>query len=990
MNRYRFCDIIKLIVSKHNYRQINGNIIAEYTEVKMPADKKKTKNANQKQSAAQRKAPASRNSAPNRDDDRQMRVQVKRKSGRSTAKKILPYFFLVFALILSIFFITVKLLQIDDGVGVLGYWIQNIFCGLLGSAAFGLPLVLGYIGVKWCIHNVRWKDSAMNEGSPDHPEYRRSKKRLINQAIMASLVILTFSIILGVFANYDEVDIVEMWVDSAEDSIGGGIIGSSIGALMVLCFQQLVSLIILFILLIMFVIFALGFTPNYIIEKISERNQIRKEEREEEKASAAFVSPKSAKAQYYDDDEEDAKRRNRMAAARVRNEEQEHDNSHSNKRETQKTESMSVDEMFEDYPIYEDTELAPPMDLPETEHEVKIGPSEDELAKTKTKLPAEAIDLDDDALPSENDEPLDFGDEPAFDTSEFTSLNDVLNNVAKNAPKKKETPITRESEDIAEELDLNRIENDELLSDMAAVAPDETDGEPEEEPDLVMPYVFPPFDLLTENQNKTETDCSEELKENARNLVETLKHFRVGIKEITYSRGPTITRYELKPEVGIRVRAIANLVDDIALSLATSGVRIEAPIPGKPAVGIEVPNRTRATVYLRDLIESPKFTESKSKLTSCLGMDVGGNPIYFDIGKMPHLLIAGTTGSGKSICINCIIVSMLYKAKPDELKLILIDPKKVEFNMYKNIPHLYCPIVSEPKKAAGALASAVGEMERRFELIEKAGVRDIASYNAAAENDASMEFMPHMVIIIDELADLMMTARDEVEGSICRIAQKARAAGIHMILGTQRPSVDVITGLIKANVPSRIACTVMSQVDSRTIIDVAGAENLIGRGDMLFAPVGASKPMRVQGAFVSEVEIDKIVSFVKENNGQAKYNTAFINKIEEEAAKCGMGKKSSSSSFESSSSGDSDGGDSKFRDAVKLAVEEGKISTSLMQRRLGVGYGRAAKIIDTMEELGYVSKADGNKPRRVILTMDEYMRRVDNGTLENASGDSEE
>ena len=497
--------------------------------------------------------------------------------------------------------------------------------------------------------------------------------------------------------------------------------------------------------------------------------------------------------------------------------------------------------------------------------------------------------------------------------------------------------------------------------------------------------MFPPIDMLGKNKNAVDNNYNEELRENAQQLLDTLNSFKISIKDITYSRGPTITRYELKPEAGVRVRSIANLVDDISLSLATSGVRIEAPIPGKAAVGIEVPNRTRATVYLRDLIENHQFTEAKSKLTAALGMDVGGNPIYFDISKMPHMLIAGATGMGKSVCINCVIISLLYKARPEDLKLILIDPKKVEFNIYKDIPHLYAPIVSDPKKAAGALASAVAEMERRFELIEEVGVRDIASYNAATENDPYKEHMPHMVIIIDELADLMMTAPDEVETAICRLAQKARAAGIHIIIGTQRPSVDVITGLIKANIPSRIACTVASQVDSRTIIDIAGAEKLIGRGDMLFAPVGAAKPLRVQGAFVTDSEVENICTFVRENNAKAKYNAEFINRIEEEAAKCGMKKGNMPMNAEGEPIGASDdGGDSKFHAAVKLAVETGKISTSLMQRKLGVGYGRAAKIIDTMEEMGYVSKADGTKPRTVLITAEEYSRRVAEGTLGNA------
>ncbi|MBO5883116.1 MAG: DNA translocase FtsK [Clostridia bacterium] len=896
-----------------------------------------------------------------------------KKAVRSAIKKAMPYFFMVFALILCIFFVTVKLLNIDDGVGVLGYWIQFILCGLLGPAAYGLPLIFGYVGVKWCLYNITWK-SPLGEGAPDYPEYKKARKRLITQGVMSALVIFTIASMFGVFADYGGVDIPEMWTDAAENGHGGGIVGSLFGALMVLCFKQLVSTIILVVLLVFFAILMIGLTPDYIIEKLQQKQRdakLQRAEREaEEKMSAMGRNGRKIEEDISDDSEDDRKRRNRMAAAgaRVAFENKENKNDRTNN-EKEVLDGLFGDIQPEAAPNYEN---AP-------EKEVYIGPSVEESEKALKNSSKNTNDLDFNKLDIGDDAPKDYGDDTAYDSNEFTSLEDVLGGLPTEDMKNQSVPT-----EAANELDLGEIENEELLSDVAAVAPNEDD---EEEPEIITPYIYPPIELLSENKNAVDEDHSEELKENARNLVETLKSFRVGVKEITYSRGPTITRYELKPEVGIRVRAIANLVDDIALSLATSGVRIEAPIPGKPAVGIEVPNRTRATVYLRDLIESPKFTESKSKLTACLGMDVGGNPIHFDIGKMPHLLIAGTTGSGKSICINCIIVSILYKAKPEELKLILIDPKKVEFNMYKNIPHLYCPIVSEPKKAAGALASAVGEMERRFELIEKAGVRDIASYNAAAENNPDMEFMPHMVIIIDELADLMMTARDEVESSICRIAQKARAAGIHMILGTQRPSVDVITGLIKANVPSRIACTVMSQVDSRTIIDVAGAESLIGRGDMLFAPVGASKPMRVQGAFVSEVEIDKIVSFVKENNGQARYNTEFINRIEEEAAKCGMGKKGASSMSDFPSS-DGDGGDNKLRDAIKLAVEEGKISTSLMQRRLGVGYGRAAKIIDTMEELGYVSKPDGNKPRRVLLTMDEFMRRSADGTLEGgASGE---
>lgn len=504
-------------------------------------------------------------------------------------------------------------------------------------------------------------------------------------------------------------------------------------------------------------------------------------------------------------------------------------------------------------------------------------------------------------------------------------------------------------------------------------------GEAVEEEEPEREYVFPPITCLAENKTPKDEDVTEELRDNAKRLMNTLSEFNVRIKEITYSRGPTITRYELKPDAGIRVRSIANLVDDIALSLATSGVRIEAPIPNKPAVGIEVPNRNRATVYLRDLIDCDRFREEKSNLTACLGMDVAGKAVYFDIAKMPHLLIAGATGMGKSVCINSIIVSMLYKAKPEDVRLILIDPKKVEFNIYRDIPLLAVPIVVDAKRAAGTLSAAVAEMERRFELIEMTGVRDIKAYNEITRGDPEKEHLPQMVIIIDELAELMMVAKDQVETSICRIAQKARAAGMHLIIGTQRPSVDVITGVLKANIPSRIACTVASQVDSRTIIDVAGAEKLIGRGDMLFAPVGSAKPQRVQGAFVSESEVEDIVSFVRKNNSKVRYNRAFIDRMEEEVARAEAGNRKGGEDDDEDDGGE--GGDSKFKQALRIAVETGKISTSLLQRKLEIGYGRAAKIIDQMEELGYVSAPDGNKPRKILITKEEFMEKSVNGDL---------
>ena len=485
-------------------------------------------------------------------------------------------------------------------------------------------------------------------------------------------------------------------------------------------------------------------------------------------------------------------------------------------------------------------------------------------------------------------------------------------------------------------------------------------------------YKFPPIEILAEDPGRGNANIKEELQSNAVKLVETLKSFNVRTKIENISRGPTITRYELLPEPGTRVRSIVNLVDDIALNLATTGVRIEAPIPGKSAVGIEVPNKNQSTVHLRTLIQDSRFIDAKSKLTVCLGENVAGEAVYFDIAKMPHLLIAGATGMGKSVCINSVITSLLYKASPEEVRLILIDPKKVELSIYNGIPHLLVPVVSEPKKAAGSLSWAVGEMERRFGLIEAVGVRDIRMFNEVTKNDPDYEYMPRIVIIIDELADLMMTAPDDVEESICRLAQKARAAGMHLIIGTQRPSVDVITGLIKANIPSRIAFTVSSQIDSRTIIDRGGAENLIGRGDMLFNPVGAQKPMRVQGAFISESDVEEVVSYIKNMNASfGTYSDEVANQIEREAQKCGVGGKKGAVAGGSAEGGDDE--DPMLKSAVELAIESGKISTSLIQRRLSLGYGRAAKLIDRMEQLGYVSAPDGQKPREVLISKQEYM-----------------
>lgn len=601
-------------------------------------------------------------------------------------------------------------------------------------------------------------------------------------------------------------------------------------------------------------------------------------------------------------------------------------------------------------------------------------------------------------------------DEPPFDVDDITQtrFEDVL---AENNTYEMDDPIDAEKESdiivpISTEIGQKRFPDSEGVVDLHEIFGDDAensvldeleDGEnddvleverkplngggndeedtvekkPKKEPKK---YVFPPITLLASDDNSKAYDKVES-QQKAVKLIETLKSFKVNAKIVDISHGPSITRYELVPEEGVRVRAIANLVDDIGLSLATSGVRIEAPIPGKAAVGIEVPNKDRRPVYLRTLIENKEFKQNPSRVNVALGMDVAGTPIYLDIAKMPHLLIAGTTGSGKSVCISSMIVSILYKATPEEVKMIIIDPKQIDFAFYNGVPHLLVPVVTDPKKAAGSLQWAVNEMERRYGLLESAGVRDIYNYNLTTKDDPTFEFLPQIVIIIDEFADLMQTAPDAVEDSVCRLAQKARAAGMHLIIGTQRPSVDVITGLIKSNFPSRIALTVKSQVDSRTMIDMAGAEKLIGKGDMLYAPVGAFKPQRVQGAFLSEAEIKAVTEFIKAKAGESEYDDEIIDEIDREAAKCG-GKKSPSSGGVPMDGDGADESDPMLKSAIELAVDSGKISTSLIQRKLKLGYGRAAKLIDTMEQMGVVGPPDGNKPRQILLTRQEYMEMV--------------
>ena len=488
-------------------------------------------------------------------------------------------------------------------------------------------------------------------------------------------------------------------------------------------------------------------------------------------------------------------------------------------------------------------------------------------------------------------------------------------------------------------------------------------------------YCFPPIDLLRRPIG-INADGTEEMRENSARLNETLASFRIDAHIINVTRGPSVTRYEVELDKGVRLSKLTSCADDIALSLGASGVRIAA-VPGKISiVGIEVPNRTVTTVSLREVIDSPEFARAKGKSSFSVGKDIGGNCIVGNIAKMPHMLIAGTTGSGKSVCMNSIIISLLYKAGPEDVKLIMVDPKMVELGIYNGIPHLLIPVVTDPKKAAGSLQWAVTEMLRRYKLMSDAGVRDLESYNSIMESEEDGQKLPQVIVIIDELADLMLVAAKEVEDSICRIAQMGRASGMHLIIATQRPSADVITGLMKANIPSRIAFSVASAMESRIILDTQGAEKLVGKGDMLYAPIGCGKPLRVQGCFVTDSEVEAVAGYVKDHY-VADYNQQVLEEIEKKAQQ--TGKNGKGTAPEAEPNDEELEGDEMLPAAVDVILETGQASVSMLQRRLKLGYARAARIVDEMEEKGIVGPFQGSKPRAILITKEEWAAR--NGAM---------
>lgn len=594
------------------------------------------------------------------------------------------------------------------------------------------------------------------------------------------------------------------------------------------------------------------------------------------------------------------------------------------------------------------------------------------------------IELD---VPIDDEIPVDKGVEPILDTTPVVEEEiELLGSFEEEPPMDVQSLDELFSSKTVAEAHLDEVieayeeevQAEPVFEEITEEAEEESEADITEASAPEVVYELPPLDCLDRPKLNSNTGSAEELRQRGETIVKTLKSFGVGTRIVDICQSPSVTRFELQPDPGVKISKITALADDIAMNLAAYGVRIEAPIPNKNAVGIEVPNAEKAMVTLREILESSSFQNSKSKLNVALGRDIQGEATCADLAKMPHLLVAGTTGSGKSVCLNTMIVSLLYNAKPDEVKLIMIDPKKVEFTVYRSIPHLLVPVVADPRKAAGALSWAVAEMDKRYALFADNGVRNLQGYNNYALAEG-LPKMPQIVIIIDELSDLMMAASNEVEDSICRLAQKARAAGMHLIVATQRPSVDVITGLIKANIPSRIAFAVKSQIDSRTIIDTQGAEKLLGNGDMLYCPVGLSKPVRVQGSYVSDEEIERVIDFVT-SQGEVKYDDAVMQEIELKAAQDGKKKSGSAVDTDNMGSG-GDYDDEMFPKAVEVVVEAGMASTTLLQRKLKLGYARAARIVDELSEKGIIGPFEGSKPRKVLITKEQWYQMQANSSV---------
>ena len=863
----------------------------------------------------------------------------------SAVNKLLPYLFVLCAVLVLVFLFS------GNTSGILGKIANTVFFGLFGYGAWAIPVILVAFGIRW--RKIVEDDNRLG------------------CFIFALLLAADIACIIHTFYTKDPT-----LKGLYSSGTGGGLIGGFLSFAFVKLMGRIATFIVIFLLCAVFIMLLLSVTPKDIWIYVRYTAKVSAEKRAERREKHEFErAAEEERLERLRVEREEARRAAAvMAQAEAAAKEDAEEYPHPVSRSRKKAELPPVDmpAPIINLPMPAEEESAPdPIDEiapsvmfredEEEEHEPVVPPAEEQA-------PAEEAISEETEKEAKKEADK---EEPANGKLILPDLEDIF---GISDPDEVNALSGLEDPDELPD-DIVEAKQNAILEGEAPAAPAPAVPKPKPE------YRIPPISLLAMPEKPKSEDMTAEMQANAQRLVETLASFRVYTKITSISVGPTVTRYELQPEAGTSVKSIANRVDDIALSLASTGVRIEAPIPGKAAVGIEVPNKTAAIVNLRELIASKQFTceeNKKRKLMACLGVDVAGAPVFCDISKMPHMLVAGATGMGKSVCINSLLISLLYRTSPDDLRLILVDPKRVELGTYNGIPHLLIPVVTEPQKAAGALSWAVNEMERRFGLIEEVGARNIGDYNATVSGVPDYEQLPYIVIIIDELADLMLVAKDAVENSINRLAAKARAAGIHLVIGTQRPSVDVITGLIKANIPSRIAFTVASQTDSRTIIDLGGAERLNGRGDMLYAPVGLMKPMRVQGSFVSTEEVERVTAFVRSNAGGNEYSEEILADIEREAQRCTSSK---SSAVDDDLGGDDDELDPKFRQALELAVNNNKIATSMLQRGLKVGYGRAARIIDQMERCGYVGPPDGTKPRDVLISAQQFRELVVSGKL---------
>lgn len=892
----------------------------------MAEEKKKNTEGSKKSKAAQDKNPSSSRSSSKSAVKKKYEKELEKAEFANRQRRSL-IMFVSAVLLIALIFIPGEMVWL---------WLHNFIRGVCGILALFWPVLLMFLAVVTMLE--------------------KEIPKLWKRVGVACGLVVALNACFHIFTYASDANIKQVFQDACTYK-GGGVLGFIFGMPLIKLFGKTPAKILIITIMIVLIMLLTNITINNIYNVLFKPIGVKL------KALFAFIAGKikgavnnkkaskisdTKKRKFFEDDEDDYD---------VFEDDYDFDD--------------DFDEEMPQSPVFsEKSEIS---DSDEEDMEVMnafLNPSEE-----KKNTSADKEDSDDDIF-------LGLFDEDFTDTRSGSDEKPMASKIAEKISKSKKTPTKSEPEQKQYDPQTVPVE----ITRKRAAREKNT-------------YAYPPVELLSEGSSSKNINADSELRENAKKLIDTLESFSVGAKIVGYSRGPSITRYEIQPAPGVKISKITGLADDIALNLAAEGVRIEAPIPGKPAIGIEIPNKAVTSVTIRELLDSDEFRKNKSKLACVLGRDVAGKIIITDLAKMPHLLIAGTTGSGKSVCVNAILMSILFKSSAEEVKMILIDPKMVEFSKYKGIPHLLVPVVSDSKKAAGALNWAVSEMEKRYKEFSIYNVKDIDSYNKMVQkNLATMtdeEFennepgevvngeyippkakkkMPKIVIAIDELADLMMVAPGEVEESICRLAQKARAAGMHLVIATQRPSVNVITGVIKANIPSRISLKVASYVDSKTILDAGGGEKLIGKGDMLYMPVGIAKPIRVQGCYSSDEDIEAVTDFIK-NHSAAEYDDEISSEIERIAQE-----ELSKSSKDNTAADDIDDSDPMLEEAIKVVAEAGQASTSLLQRRLRLGYARAGRLIDTMEQMGIVGPHEGSKSRKVLLTYEQYLERQVTGS----------